>query len=98
MTKEQSAKITPGPWKVSRRFDIYQDTQDHGGGGRYIGTTRGNEPLPWSIESVDEANATLMAAAPDLLSLLIEVIDDGLKTNTKDWQQRANSVIKQVLQ
>lgn len=61
MTKHTSKR-----WKVVRRFDIYEDRQDGGGGGTYIGTTRGNGPLPDGIEKVDETNAILMAAAPEL--------------------------------
>ena len=44
-----AAGHTPGPWKVSRRFDIYQDTQSPGIGGTFIGSTRGNGPLPESV-------------------------------------------------
>lgn len=56
---------TEGPWKVSRRFDIYSDRGPLVGG-TYIGTTRGNGELPKSVELTDEANARLIAAAPDL--------------------------------
>lgn len=58
---------TEGPWKVSRRFDIYSDRGPLVGG-TYIGTTRGNAELPKSVELTDEANARLIAAAPDLLA------------------------------
>lgn len=57
---------TEGPWKVSRRFDIYSDRGPLVGG-TYIGTTRGNGELPKSVELTDEANARLIAAAPELL-------------------------------
>lgn len=62
---------TPGPWKVPRRFDIYQDLGPNVGG-TYIGTTAGNRVLPESVARVDEANARLMAAAPEMLDALRE--------------------------
>lgn len=58
---------TPGPWKVPRRFDIYQDLGPNVGG-TYIGTTAGNRVFPESVARVDEANARLMAASPELLA------------------------------
>ena len=64
---------TPGPWKVSRRFDIHQDLQSVGG--TYIGTTRGNHELPEAVALVDEANARLIAAAPELLSACEYLLD-----------------------
>tara|TARA_S200002703_G_scaffold123010_1_gene108940 strand:+ start:24 stop:323 length:300 start_codon:yes stop_codon:yes gene_type:complete len=57
---------TQGPWKVSNRFDIYEIGK-YGFSGTYIGTTCGNAELPESIKQIDEANAKLIAAAPDLL-------------------------------
>ena len=75
MCKNLNGKSTPGPWKVSGRFDIYEDTQEPGVGGTYIGTTRGNGPLPESINVQCEANARLMADAPRLLEVLRELHD-----------------------
>jgi hypothetical protein len=66
---ETRIKHTPGPWKRTpgRPFDIYQDKGPRQGG-RYIGTTRGNSSdLPVSILAEDDANARLMATAPELL-------------------------------
>ena len=65
---------TPGPWKVPRRFEIYQDIGP-GRGGTYIGTTAGNRVLPESVARVDEANARLIAAAPELLAACQAFID-----------------------
>lgn len=79
---EQSVVHTPGPWKVPKRFEIYQDLGPNVGG-TYIGTTAGNRVLPESVAMVDEANARLMAAAPDLLKACeftldaIEAMRDG---------------------
>ena len=63
---------TLGPWKVSRRFDIYEDTQKPGVGGTFIGSTRGNWPLPEGVNRRCEADAKLMAAAPDMLQLITD--------------------------
>ena len=67
---KQTTVAKPKRWKVVRRFDIYEDTQDGGGGGRYIGTTRGNWPMPTHIAERDEANAILMAASLTMLAAL----------------------------
>jgi hypothetical protein len=65
---------TPGPWKVSRRFDVYQDTQTLGVGGTFIASTKGNWELPESVNRVCEADAKLIAAAPDLLKALQDIL------------------------
>jgi hypothetical protein len=65
---------TPGPWKVSRRFDVYQDTQTPGVGGTFIATTKGVSELPESINQVCEADAKLIAAAPELLKALQDIL------------------------
>jgi hypothetical protein len=65
---------TPGPWKVSRRFEVYQDTQVPGVGGTFIASTKGQWPLPESINQVCEADAKLIAAAPELLKALQDIL------------------------
>jgi hypothetical protein len=65
---------TPGPWKVSRRFDVYQDTQTPGVGGTFIASTKGQWPLPESVNEVCEADAKLIASAPDLLKALQDIL------------------------
>ena len=58
---------TPGPWKVSRRFEIYAVS------GAFVATTRGNWPLPEHINQICEADAKLMAAAPEMLDALQKI-------------------------
>ena len=65
---------TPGPWKVSRRFDVYQDTQTPGVGGTFIASTKGVSELPESVNEVCEADARLIAAAPELLKALQDIL------------------------
>jgi hypothetical protein len=65
---------TPGPWKVSRRYDVYQDTQTPGVGGTFIATTKGVSELPESVNEVCEADAKLIAAAPELLKALQDIL------------------------
>jgi hypothetical protein len=66
---------TPGPWKVSRRFDVYQDTQTPGVGGTFIATTKGVSELPESVNQVCEADAKLIAVTPELADALRELHD-----------------------
>jgi hypothetical protein len=65
---------TPGPWKVSRRFDVYQDTKKPGVGGTFIASTKGVSELPESVNQVCEADAKLIAAAPELLKALQDIL------------------------
>ena len=65
----QTTEHTPGPWELRRRFDVYE-----GSGGMYIGSTRGNSPLPELIAARDEANARLIAAAPELLEACLAFV------------------------
>jgi hypothetical protein len=84
---------TPGPWKVSRRFDVYKDTQTPGVGGTFIATTKGVSELPESINQVCEADAKLIAAAPNLLKALQDILifDSALS------QENARSAIRKAM-
>jgi hypothetical protein len=66
---------TPGPWKASRRFDVYQDTQTPGVGGTFVASTKGISELPESVNQVCEADARLIAATPELADALRELHD-----------------------
>ncbi len=83
---------TEGPWKVSRRFDIYSDRGPLVGG-TYIGTTRGNAELPKSVELTDEANANLIAAAPELLEAAKYVLASG----TCSWLDKGSSLLREAI-
>jgi hypothetical protein len=79
---------TPGPWKVSRRFDVYQDTQVPGVGGTFVASTKGISELPESINQVCEADAKLIAAAPELLAALERIVDAERLTSDRFRQAR----------
>ena len=66
---------TPGPWTVKRRFDVYHDTQTRGVGGTFVASTKGISELPESVNQVCEADAKLIAAAPELAEALRELHD-----------------------
>ena len=86
---------TPGPWKVSRRFDIYEDTQTPGVGGTFVGSTRGNWPLPEHINKRCEADARLIAAAPDLLEacrLVLDAIEQANLCGEVLWIKRGSPI------
>lgn len=83
-----TAKHTPGPW-------------EHLGQGDIVGTE--NDPLNQCVGSVDvcsvylrtvmgrtEANARLIAAAPELLNALIMVLDDP---NALDGRPRTYEIV-----
>jgi hypothetical protein len=84
---------TPGPWKVSRRFDVYQDTQTPGVGGTFVASTKGISELPESVNQVCEADAKLIAATPELLKALQDILifDSALS------QENARAAIRKAI-
>jgi hypothetical protein len=84
---------TPGPWKVSRRFDVYQDTQTPGVGGTFVASTKGISELPESVNEVCESDAKLIAAAPELLKALQDILifDSALS------QENARAAIRKAI-
>jgi hypothetical protein len=84
---------TPGPWKVSRRFDVYQDTQMPRVFSTFVASTKGISELPESINQVCEADAKLIAAAPELLKALQDILifDSALS------QENARSAIRKAI-
>ena len=66
---------TPGPWAYDAdSMEVFSDTEEYGCG--WVSLVKGNDskgvPLP---ERERLANASLIAAAPELLSALIEVMN-----------------------
>lgn len=57
-------KHTPGPWEVLEAEDA-----------RYITTDHGDQYIAKTVDLLDEpANATLMAAAPELLDAIVNMV------------------------
>ena len=89
MTK---AKHTPAPWKVFDRpgtLSVFA--------GDKIGR---NEVVHWTgfdashFPKATKANARLIAAAPDMLALLQELIDiEGPQPGTAAWAKKVHAVI-----
>jgi hypothetical protein len=72
------SKHTPGPWKtVARNYPI-ADTGDYDGCWEVL-TGDPKKPIVqiWGDSDEDEANARLIAAAPDLLEALRRLLDSG---------------------
>ena len=72
------SKHTPGPWKtVARNYPI-ADTGDYDGCWEVL-TGDPKKPIVqiWGDSDEDEANARLIAAAPDLLEALRDMVDHG---------------------
>ena len=89
-----NTKHTPGPWKVEQRFS----------GNRFIHSDNRQSPIcgvsfvGMGID-VDEskANADLIAAAPKMFDLLVELIDmEGPQPGNSGWANRVKSLISEV--
>ena len=72
-------KHTPGPWEAVITVCGFWNVREPGGisGGRGVATI-GFQKIDrsWVIDDVDEANARLIAAAPELLAALVDCIPD----------------------
>jgi hypothetical protein len=82
-------KHTPGPWQVGMAFDNYGTTEiaiEHM-------TTAGNLIIAVALDGLQgqDANARLIAAAPDLLEALMLMRNRFLDTegNHGQWEQEA---------
>lgn len=84
-------KHTPGPWKIStaRTWNIFS-AESHVATVHFSGLT----PTGKQREEVD-ANARLIAAAPELLALkgALEVMNHSEARVRSTWQQRARTAI-----
>ena len=95
-----SAKFTPGPWTLGKGKVTIRETRETGSKG-FI--ARCHMPGEWRYRSEEEseANARLIAAAPDLYAALREVLDDweaGFKASETPSFQRALSAYQSAAQ
>jgi hypothetical protein len=82
-TKEQVAKPTPGPWEVR---EVIDDDVIISRGVRQVGGRGINQGV--DIEMFSEADARLIAAAPDLLAALkqvLEHVEDPTVDRVPEW-------------
>ena len=77
------SKHTPGPWRV---VDSWNDHMVESQNGEEIIWQDG----PHNTPTINEANARLIAAAPDLLDALVMVLDDP---NALDGRPRTYEIV-----
>lgn len=93
-------KHTPGPWHRSYGNYVYQGSHWLTDRKRLIAIA---EPSTRTQEDWDQvfANARLIAAAPDLLEVLSEIVDEGRayerkSSNKITWLEKAEEIIKKA--
>lgn len=103
MMKMSEFKHTSGPWEY--RHEYYNEPDlDHSGD---FGTVVSSEDDPWNIALIHDvdmdggeslANALLIAAAPDMLDVLLRLTADidrgGLDNYHQDWIDALAAVAK----
>jgi hypothetical protein len=103
------SKFTPGPWAVSQReiqeWDINAPRGDkrlqyHGWDG--LAVVYGSDDDPTNGNIVGEANARLIAAAPDMHEALRQIVmlDDDARPGLFTWQEaraKAHEAARAVL-
>lgn len=92
-------KHTPGPWLHNKEFHLYEPDaySEISAGGFHDPETRSGFAITGMIS---DADAKLIAAAPELLENLIRIIDrieeNGFQKTFPSAYQRAKAVIKKV--
>ena len=88
------SKHTPGPWEIKRHYDP---------GYKFISAPKhsGLAQVVWCMEDEDrspecEANAHLIAAAPELLEALEKVDSYWSSPGEDDWVTHYNTVLQPV--
>ena len=85
------SKHTPGPWKI---VDSWEDHTIEGPGGEEIIFQDGPHQTP----SIKEANASLIAASPEMFRFLKKIVEAEQERHgyVPAWLDEAQAVIKQV--
>lgn len=93
---------TPGPWKIVPIIEGFRKPGEDGAKDMAILGADGMCPgIIWDgvIGDTQNANARLIAAAPDLLSLLIELTDiEGPLPGNAAWAQKVKAAVAKATQ
>lgn len=92
-------KHTPGPWELSEAeykegFGTYRRVEQVEQFGDVVGSVCIRHAVNHTLDACGEANARLIAAAPDLLSALVMVLDDP---NALDGRPRTAEVVRAAI-
>lgn len=88
-------KGTPGPWVIDGLDVGAQFNIDSGDGGTSIGIT--SQIFRDKDNVTRRANTQLIAAAPELLELVISANRGVTGSHTAAWQEKAQAVISKAL-
>ncbi len=95
-----TAKFTPGPWgavnngvywEVSTPWEVGGNIEKHCPSVAFVWALLPDASEP-ELNENQEANARLIAAAPEMFELLKECVD-GTFGNCTDWNERARKII-----
>ena len=79
------SKHTPKPWHAYAETVLYGDRRGY--------SVRSEDNQVTIATGCTLEDASIIAAAPELLEALQEVLEDGLATNTTRWQAKAGRAI-----
>lgn len=95
-----TTKHTPGPWRVSTANPLQVNTDKGGDSVGVAESQKYNAPNTFCDPNEAEANAKLIAAAPDLLELLSEWLakedastPDGYEHNETSYKAKVRAAI-----
>jgi len=77
-----SSKHTPGPWQLAEKYNC-KDVRAVDG--PYVADCNASAAIDWRTK---EANARLIAAAPELLTIVARELRNGEQSHFEDWLER----------
>ncbi len=85
---------TPGPWRVAEPTTAIGQSEVETVNGEII--ARCGYPFPFATDNKErDANASLIACAPELLQLVKDAIEDADEFET-DWNKAARAAVAKV--
>lgn len=93
--------FSQGEWRVSEEDPCIVESEDAGNAIGFVAMTLPDSDLGWDSNEEREANARLIAAAPDLysaLQLMLEKFQGGVRPGEAGWDaiEAARSAIHKV--